>query len=605
MPSASASEGSESLRSLKTANHLLFTLIENLRGGLLVEDEDRRILHVNQKLCDLFGIPLSPQALVGAESSRSAVFFRHLFVNPEAVLRRREETLRHRAPVLGEELLLADGRVLERDYVPIFLDGSHLGHFWYYRDVTDRKRAQRELQQAKDTAEAASRELTETVRQLEASIQHANRMALSAESANRTKSEFLATMSHEIRTPMNGVLGFAGLLAEAPLAPEQREYVDIIRQSATSLLSLINDILDFSKIEAGRLELEAQPYDPRQCVEQSLALLRERAAAKGLALTWAADEAVPASVVGDATRLRQILLNLAGNAVKFTEAGEVRVSVSVDAAGGAPGAAAGVPARLTLRFAVRDTGAGIPADRLSRLFKPFSQADASTTRRYGGTGLGLAISKRLCEAMGGGIDVESAPGRGTTFTFTVQAGLVSPAGVEPVRSPVTPEDRATAPEEAPEAIRGLRVLVAEDNRVNLALALALLRKRQCEVDTAADGVRALAALRAGNYDLVLMDVCMPEMDGFEATRRLRAGEAGPAALDAFIVAMTANAMEGDRQRCLAEGMDDYLSKPIERGELERILAEAARRKTAPPGTGRAARPTERTGAAPRDELHSF
>jgi PAS domain S-box-containing protein len=473
------------------------------------------------------------------------------------------------------------------------------------RDITTRKNAQDENRKASAAVEAANADLAETNRQLEESIQRANQMALAAEAANRAKSDFLATMSHEIRTPMNGVIGFTNLLAESELTPDQREHVEIIRSSSETLLALINDILDFSKIEAGRMEVEHAPYDLRQAVQQTLAVLRTRATGKGLELRSVIDPGVPETVIGDVTRLRQVLLNLIGNGIKFTERGAVsvevrRCAIPVSQRVAHSGSGAESPTQklfrcqqaaaetFDLHFTVRDTGIGIEPDRLSRLFKAFSQVDTSTTRRFGGTGLGLAISKRLVELMGGGVHVESTPGFGSAFHFTIQAQIggsispVAPVLPAPAEAPVPPAPAPAAETPAPtrgaEDVRGLRVLLVEDNRVNQALATALLKKNGCVVRPAGDGRQALDALGAEDFDLVLMDVCMPEMDGYEATRRIRSGECGQNRKHVCVAAMTANAMEGDREKCLDAGMDEYLSKPIDKAALLAVLKQAAGQK---------------------------
>ena len=563
-------------------------------------------------------------------------------------------------------------------------EGRLVNYVGVQNDITARKRADEELARKN--------------RELDAAL-------IAAEEATRTKSEFLANMSHEIRTPLNAIIGMSGLLLDTSLTAEQRDYAETVRNSSESLLAIINDILDFSKIEASRLELEQQPFDLRVCIEESLDLLAPTAAQKDVELGYLIDADVPLTLIGDVTRVRQILVNLLSNAVKFTDKGEVVVNVSANLQSPI----------FELKFAVRDTGIGIPPDRRDRLFQPFSQVDASTTRRYGGTGLGLAISMRLAEMMGGRIWVESegVAEKGSTFYFTIRAeaadmeevgaanvpteltgkralivddnatnrlilmrqiepwgmtGHETPSGhealrwvqeAEPfdiaildVRMPemdgvtlagelrrlrpalplviltsmgrhepelsdlkvaaflvkpikpaqlyrvltaslrgqsvqqdvVQPRERAALIDTHMGARHPLRILLAEDNIVNQKVAVRILERLGYRPDAVANGMEVLQALQRQTYDVVLMDVQMPEMDGLETTRRIL--ERWPRGQRPRLIAMTAYALEGDRERCIEAGMDDYISKPIRVEELMKSLeqvqpARKAQRPTPP------------------------
>jgi signal transduction histidine kinase/FixJ family two-component response regulator/HPt (histidine-containing phosphotransfer) domain-containing protein len=375
----------------------------------------------------------------------------------------------------------------------------------------------------------------------------------SAESIERAKGDFLANVSHEIRTPLNGIIGMSSLLLDGPLPPVQREYARTVRTCADALLELINDLLDFSKIEAGQLRLERIPFEPQQTAEDALVLVAERANAKRLQVRVEVQPDLPRMLVGDPGRIRQIIINLLSNAVKFTERGSVTVSLGLDrsSSGLEPGE------EVVLLIDVVDTGIGMDAATLGKLFRPFTQADASTTRRYGGTGLGLSICRNLAGMMGGSITVESEPGRGTCFHCRIACAL--PTEAEAAQRLARRSGRLTQ-------LSG-RVLVADDNLINQKVAVAICEKLGLRADTVANGFEVLAALDRVAYDLVLMDCQMPELDGYEATRAIRQREQDGNLRRLPVIALTAHVMDGETTRCREAGMDDCVSKPMDVNSL--------------------------------------
>ncbi len=547
--------------------------------GLSMADLNGKITYVNPALSQLLG-----EKEVGAVLGRDL-----LDCYPESVRRKvREEiipTVFHEGHWTGE--LPLQGRDIVQTLQNIFLlRGERNEPICVAQIVTDISGIEDTAKQLRRSnvmmVEALRREKC-TSMQLEAALEQLEAARMNAEDASLAKSEFLANMSHEIRTPMNGIVGLVDILQRTELDHNQRRYLQMIQQATDSLLQIINDVLDLSKVEAGKLELDITTFNVRDCARDSLALFVIRAEDKGITLSSDIAPSVPDWVVGDAGRLRQILLNLLGNAVKFTDKGSVRLEIKPENPDSAR-----PDGGLDLLFAVVDTGVGVPPAQQEMIFEAFAQADPSVTRRYGGTGLGLAITSRLVELMGGRIWIKSEPGQGSTFYFRVHLGIAEPSQAgqtdhELTKMPgstVSPQkETATDPaDDMGHDLRRLRILLAEDNPVNQEVAGLMLREMGHEVVVVSDGRAVLDALESGSdpYDLVLMDVQMPILNGLEATAMIRKAEAGQAKHQP-IIAMTAYAMQGDRERCLAAGMDDYISKPIKARVLIDMLTKWSRK----------------------------
>ena len=535
----------EELRRLKLT-------FEHMWNGVLITDGAGNITEWNPGAERMFGV------------TRDVMLDRLLSALPGAPLRPRLEQqvlagVQHASFWTGElSFTRPDGSecIASMNVVPVWdQEGVLSSTVCVCRDITERKRVETEMRRAREAAELA----------------------------DRAKSEFLANVSHEIRTPLNGIIGLTELTLDTELQPEQREHLELVKSAADNLLQIINDLLDFSTIEVGKLALLSVPYRLQELLRDTIRPLSIRAHERAVAMTCHIRPDVPDSLVGDPGRLRQVLTNLIGNSVKFTDHGEINVRVGLQKR---------AEEELTLLFSVRDTGIGIPKDKQSLIFEAFSQADSSSTRNYGGTGLGLAIASRLVELMGGRIWVESQPGQGSTFYFTVMVHTTAGAAPQARRRPrigapependlaksppSQPDAVVTAPPAAPRARQAWKVLLAEDNPVNQKVAVRMLEVGGCTVKVAGNGREALEALAADSYDILLLDLQMPEKNGLEVAAEIREQEQRIGG-HLPIIALTAHAMKGDKEKCLQVGMDAYFSKPFKREEVLAAIDQLAGR----------------------------
>jgi PAS domain S-box-containing protein len=636
---------------IKELNHTLqrFSyLIANMKEGVLVEDEHRRISLVNQRFCDMFSIPVAPELLVGADCTDSAEQSKGLFSDPESFVAEIQATLIMKKPVNDRILLLKDGRVFSRDYMPIIIDGTYRGHYWKYSDIT----LQREYENALKKSEEKYRLLIENMnlgllevdlegriiyanhsfctmsgfnreeiygkvaeeifaeeshrkivkdktesrktgavdayeleitnksgekkwwmisgaalhdkhgrqigstgihlditqqKQLEFKLRDAKQLA---EDTAKAKEIFLANMSHEIRTPMNAILGLGKMLIDTGLTPYQNSFMESINTAAENLLIIINDILDFSKIESGKLHLESIDFSLQDLIGQVSKMMELKTREKGLSFHTNVDSGIAPYLLGDPFRLNQILLNLLSNSTKFTDNGSISVTCSLIKS---------IQDKQEIEIVVSDTGMGIDAEYQKNIFQKFSQENASVARKYGGTGLGFAITKQLVDLMDGSIRIESTKGIGTSVFIR----LVLPIGQRKQNK----EDSIF--DDAKDRLKGKRVLLVDDNKVNRMIAKAILVKGGLEITEVVNGEEAVEMVRNAVFDLVLMDIQMPIMDGLTATKIIRAEVNNKVP----IIALTAHALKTEMDHCFEIGMNDFISKPIEASKLLKMIAK--------------------------------
>lgn len=527
-------EGKRIEEALREETAMFEALVESALDGILVVDATGKHVIQNRRMQEIWKIP--PHIAASGNDVKQLDFVVSRLRHPREFLEKVRHLYAHPDEVSRDEIVFIDGTILDRYSAPVQdKSGKYYGRIWTFRDVTNERSREEKL------AKSLSLE---------------KEFAERARAGERAKSEFLAVMSHEVRTPLNGILGFAELLAEAPsLTPEYQGYSRTIVQSGEALLRILDDILDFSRLEAGRLQIVSSIFSPRALLEDIRNLVARQASEKGLALHVSVAPPIPEYLEGDSGRIRQILLNLVGNALKFTERGHVSITLS-----------SLIDQSSTFVFVVSDTGPGIAPENVQKIFQPFTQADSSIARRHGGTGLGLSISQRLTKLLNGDLSVKSQLGQGTVFSLALPLRIARHAPRETAPHPGLDVSFATA--------HPFRVLVAEDEPVNLKLIQTLIKRLGYEPLTAKNGREAVKIFRSEKPDFILMDLQMPEMDGTEATRAIRAQEQQEGGPPVFIAALTANIFPADKQKCLDAGMDDYLNKPVKPADLARVLARA-------------------------------
>jgi PAS domain S-box-containing protein len=636
----------KSQEQLKLLNTQLSSLIQNMYTGILLETNERKIALVNDKFCDLFDIQVPPESLIGQDCQLAAESLKSLFINGDIVLNEIDNILSEKKPKLAQEVKLINGKILERDYIPIFIENKYYGHMWQYKDVTEQRTAQDVLQKSEEKyrriiqnmnlgltvvdhqdlildvnpnfceitgyqkeeiigwpanesflSNEGKKLLSENLNlrkdgkssayELEiickngekkwvlisgAPVYDINKIysgsigihlditerkrneqllkeaQLKAESSIHSKEIFLASMSHEIRTPMNAIIGMAELLSDAKLNYKEKTYLDAIKKSSANLLVILNDILDFSKIEAGKLELENYAFSFDELISNLILQFEFKALEKNISITKEMDQKIYPYFWGDYTRINQILTNLLSNSLKFTHEGSVSINCHLENEN---------DDMQLLKFSITDTGIGIDASKLDTIFESFIQEDSSINRKYGGSGLGLSICKQLIALFGGVLKVESEKWKGSTFSFVIPLKKATEGDIEKSIHTTLTDFKINA-----------RILLVEDNLMNQIIAQTYLEQAGVQVDKASNGKEALDKISSNTYDLILMDIQMPVMDGFEATKIIRKQKK-----EIKIIALTANAIKGDKEKYLAAGMNDYLSKPFNKSDLMRKIID--------------------------------